>query len=191
MPVNNNTDMQFYQNTWVANHLFAVCDFGGPGCAMSCNEKSTWLALDRKTKCFTRAIKHVLPSTEFFLKQDDDVLADRDYVQGLMEKYRGHPNPLFISDLLHHDDHINIFSLNDITHGNGKFYMFNRRLLDCLNVDVKYIGQRYEDTVFGGMIHTGCKGLNVTFVQERNSKIWHRTYRHKNKAIDLSALRNH
>ncbi|KAJ2131235.1 hypothetical protein IW136_005353, partial [Coemansia sp. RSA 678] len=162
MPVNNNTDMQFYQNTWMADHLFTVCDFAGPGCAMSCNEKSTWRALDRKTKCFTRAIKQVLASTEFFIKQDDDVLADQGYVHALVDKYRGHPDPLFISDILHHNDRINVFSLSGITHGNGKFYMFNRRLLDCLNVDVRYIGQRYEDTVFGGMIHTGCKDFNVT-----------------------------
>ncbi|KAJ1810188.1 hypothetical protein LPJ75_004253, partial [Coemansia sp. RSA 2598] len=31
-PVNNNTDMQFYQNTWFGDYIHPVCDWDEPGC---------------------------------------------------------------------------------------------------------------------------------------------------------------
>ncbi|KAI8323077.1 hypothetical protein GQ54DRAFT_125137 [Martensiomyces pterosporus] len=187
-PINNKTDMQFYRNMWVREYLHPVCDFDGPHCRIICNQASTWETLDTKTICFTSKIKHDLKDTEFFIKLDDDAFIDRDYILGLMEKYRGHEKPLYISDFILNIDYSENV-LNNTWYGNGKFYMFNRKLLDCIDDRIKYEGHRNEDAIFGSMVYAGCG--DVERVAEDDSKIWHKEYRNKNKHIDLAALKNH
>ncbi|KAJ2803568.1 hypothetical protein H4R20_002841 [Coemansia guatemalensis] len=191
MPTNNKTDMQFYENNWVADHLFTVCDFEGPSCSMACNEESTWGSLHRKTRCFVNVIKEAFTDIEFFLKLDDDVFADKDYVLGLIKKYRGHKRPLLISHVLKSGDRINSM-FDGARYGNGKFYMFNRRLLDCIDTNLTFHGRRNEDHMFGAMMRSGCGDKpNVTFVRENDAHIWHKSYAVKNKYINLAALVNH
>ncbi|KAJ1944191.1 hypothetical protein EC988_006047 [Linderina pennispora] len=187
MPVNQNSDLQFYRNMWVGEYLRPVCDFQENHCSMVCNRLSTWDTLDRKTACFVREIKANYKDTEFFIKLDDDAFADYEYIMKLMDKYRGYEKPVYISDFILNLDGNPV--LNGSWYGNGKFYMFNRKLVDCIDPDIVYIGNRNEDAVFGAMVYNGC-GL-VEQIREDDSKIWHREYRSKNKYIDLAALRNH
>ncbi|KAJ1947413.1 hypothetical protein GGF37_000485 [Kickxella alabastrina] len=174
---------------WVEEYLHTVCDFGGPECTMACNAKSTYDTLDKKTICFTNIIKEEYTDTEFFIKLDDDAFVDRNYVLGLVKKYKGYEKPVYISDFILNLDNINP-SLNHSYYGNGKFYMFNRALLNCIDTGIQYEGKRNEDAVFGAMVHNGC-GPDVLKVPEDDSKIYHKTYRNKNKSIDLAALSNH
>ncbi|KAJ1855806.1 hypothetical protein GGH12_002239 [Coemansia sp. RSA 1822] len=189
-PVNKNTDMQFYQNTWLRNYLYPVCDWPGPGCKIVCNRTSTYQTLDIKTKCFSRAIKR-FEDKELFIKLDDDALVDINYVIGLIKKYQRHHKPVYISD--HQRTKTRDFpdSLNGVRYGNGKFYMFNRKLAQCLKTDIKYRGSRNEDSVFGGMVSHGCGEDNVEYVQEDDRWIWHKEYTSKNKHIDLAFIKNH
>ncbi|KAI8323076.1 hypothetical protein GQ54DRAFT_303635 [Martensiomyces pterosporus] len=189
MPVNEKTDLQFYRNMWTRDFLHPVCDFDGPQCSIACNQTSTWETLDKKTICFANALRQNYADTEFFIKLDDDALVDHDYVFGLMEKYRGHEEPVYISDFILNLDGSNP-ALNGSHYGNGKFYMFNRRLVDCLNTSIEYTGQRNEDAVFGAMVYNGC-GPGVMKIPEDDSKIWHKNYTSKNKHINLAVLINH
>ncbi|KAI7822071.1 hypothetical protein BX661DRAFT_61082 [Kickxella alabastrina] len=156
---------------------------------MACNAKSTYDTLDKKTICFTNIIKEEYTDTEFFIKLDDDAFVDRNYVLGLVKKYKGYEKPMYISDFILNLDNRNP-SLNHSYYGNGKFYMFNRALLNCIDTGIQYEGKRNEDAVFGAMVHNGC-GPDVLKVPEDDSKIYHKTYRNKNKSIDLAALSNH
>ncbi|KAJ2889412.1 hypothetical protein GGI21_001725 [Coemansia aciculifera] len=189
MPINNNTDVSFYKNMWVRDHLRTVCDFDGPDCAMSCNEKSTWKTLHRKTVCFTKQIKERFKSTEFFIKMDDDTFIDRDYIDGLIKTYSGYERPVYISDFILNLDGSNPV-LNGSYYGNGKFYMFNRQLLDCIDPTIKYRGDRNEDAIFGAMVYNGC-GPDVLKIREDDSKIWHKGYTNKNKQINLAYISNY
>ncbi|KAJ2481695.1 hypothetical protein IWW56_001606 [Coemansia sp. RSA 2131] len=189
-PVNKNTDMQFYQNTWLRNYLYPVCDWPGPGCKIVCNRTSTYQSLDIKTKCFARAIKR-FEHKELFIKLDDDALVDINYIIGLIKKYQRYHKPVYISD--HQRTKTRDFpdALNGVRYGNGKFYMFNRKLAQCLKTDIKYRGSRNEDSVFGGMVSHGCGEDNVEYVQEDDRWIWHKEYTSKNKHIDLAFIKNH
>ncbi|KAI8323079.1 hypothetical protein GQ54DRAFT_297023 [Martensiomyces pterosporus] len=189
-PVNNNTDMQFYRNTWLRDFLYPVCDWEEPGCKIVCNKTSTYHTLDEKTFCFSRQMKN-FTDKEFFIKLDDDSFVDKDYVFDLMREHRGSKKPVYISDHTRFGDGGNPKTLDGVLYGNGKFYMFNFELVKCLDVDFKYNGHRNEDAVFGGMVNSGCGEPNVTWVQENDDKIWHKVYRNKNKYIDLAALKNH
>ncbi|KAJ1667065.1 hypothetical protein EV178_001786 [Coemansia sp. RSA 1646] len=189
MPINNNTDTQFYDNTWLGDNLFTVCDYPEPGCSMACNAGSTWETLDDKTRCFARHVKRKLKDTQFFIKLDDDALVDKRYVMGLIEKYKDFKEPVYISDFILNLDRSNP-NMNGSYYGNGKFYMFNRKLVDCIDTEIMYTGHRNEDAFFGAMVYNGC-GPNVLKVSEDDSKIWHRTYQNKNKHIDLSVISNH
>ncbi|KAJ2665283.1 hypothetical protein IWW48_000171 [Coemansia sp. RSA 1200] len=73
---------------------------------------------------------------------------------------------------------------------NGKFYMLNRKLVDCFETKLRYHGHQNEDLTFGGIVHIGC-GASVLRIKEDDSKTWHKGYKHRNKVIDLAALRNH
>ncbi|KAJ1644962.1 hypothetical protein LPJ64_003406 [Coemansia asiatica] len=170
MPVNNNTDLQFYQNVWIHKYLHTVCDYNAPGCSIACNESSTWASLAEKTRCISRAIRNPsYPKVDYYIKLDDDAFVDRQYVFDLMEKYRRYRQPVYISDfILDIDRHKPV--LNGTFYGNGKFYMFNRRLLECLDTDIRYRGQRNEDAVFGAMVRSGC-GPNVLRVAEDDTKL--------------------
>ncbi|KAJ1798958.1 hypothetical protein LPJ59_002163 [Coemansia sp. RSA 2399] len=189
MPVNKNTDIQFYQNTWFGDNLFTVCDYPGTDCSMDCNKESTWDTLDDKTRCFMRHVKRKERDTQFFVKLDDDALIDKRYVLGLMEKYKHYEEPVYISDFILNLDDRNP-SMNGSYYGNGKFYMFNRKLVDCIDTEIRYRYHRNEDAMFGAMVFNGC-GPDVLKIPEDDSKIWHKSYENKNKKIDLAALRNH
>ncbi|KAJ2421365.1 hypothetical protein GGF47_003993, partial [Coemansia sp. RSA 2524] len=88
---------------------------------------------------------------ELFIKLDDDALVDIDYVIGLIKKYQGYRKPVYISDHQRAGSRKYPDALNGVRYGNGKFYMFNRKLVQCLDLDIKYRGSRNEDSVFGGM----------------------------------------
>ncbi|KAJ2493181.1 hypothetical protein IWW37_000831 [Coemansia sp. RSA 2050] len=189
MPTNNNTDIEFYKNMWVADYLYTVCDYPGLDCSMSCNQPSTWATLYKKTRCFTKEIKKRFRSTEFFIKMDDDTFVDREYIEKLVDLYAGSKKPVYISDFILNLDYRNR-ALNGSYYGNGKFYMFNRPLLDCIDPNIWFWGDRNEDAVFGAMVHNGC-GPDVEKIKEDNSKIWHKRYTSKNKHINLSAISNY
>ncbi|KAJ2325848.1 hypothetical protein GGI00_004916 [Coemansia sp. RSA 2681] len=190
-PVNNNTDMQFYRNTWLREYLYPVCDWSEPGCKIVCNKESTYDTLDEKTFCFSREMKHY-KEKEFFIKLDDDSFVDRDYVFELMREHTGSRKPVYISDHTRFNDEDNMESLHNVRYGNGKFYMFNYQLVKCLDTNFKYEHRpRNEDAVFGGMVRSGCGEEGVTFVQENDDKIWHKEYKSKNKFIDLAFIKNH
>ncbi|KAJ2556395.1 hypothetical protein EV175_002037 [Coemansia sp. RSA 1933] len=189
MPINNNTDTQFYRNTWLGDNLFTVCDYPGPECSMSCDRWSSWGTLDDKTRCFIRRVKRKMKDTQFFIKLDDDALVDKGYVLELMEKYKYINEPVYISDFILNLDPLNP-SMNGSYYGNGKFYMFNRKLVDCIDTEIVYQEHRNEDAMFGAMVFNGC-GNKVVKIQEDDTLIWHKKYQNKNKKIDLEALRNH
>ncbi|KAJ1724211.1 hypothetical protein LPJ53_001486 [Coemansia erecta] len=188
MPMNCNTDHQFYSNMWMGDYLHPVCDYRSSGCAIYCNQASTYDSLAKKTICFTRVLKNYYNETEFFIKLDDDALVDRNYIFGLMDKYKGYKKPLYISEFSTY--HNSQPLLDGTRYGNGKFYMFNRKLLDCIARDIDYLGPRNEDAIFGAMVRLGC-GEGVKRVPQDNSKVWHREYISKNKRIDMVVLRNH
>ncbi|KAJ2021902.1 hypothetical protein IWW57_003212 [Coemansia sp. S610] len=190
-PVNNNTDMQFYKNTWLREYLYPVCDWSEPGCKIVCNKDSTYRTLEEKTFCFSREMKN-FSDKEFFIKLDDDSFVDRDYVFDLMRTYGGWNKPVYISDHTRFGDSANKGTLDGVLYGNGKFYMFNFNLVKCLDVKFEYEHHpRNEDAVFGGMVRSGCGEENVEFVQENDDKIWHKQYKSKNKYIDLAYIKNH
>ncbi|KAJ2158096.1 hypothetical protein GGF46_004031 [Coemansia sp. RSA 552] len=191
LPINGNTDMRFYRNTWLRKYLYPVCDWPGKDCRIVCNRTSTYKTIDRKTICMAREAQKIAPSKEFFIKLDDDAFVDRDYIVRVISKFLGRQNPVYISDFILNWDKSNQGPLNKVWYGNGKFYMFNRPLLDCLNTDIQYQGRRAEDAVFGGMVSTGCGEANVTYVKEDDNWIWHRTYESLNKFIDLAHIKNH
>ncbi|KAJ1644961.1 hypothetical protein LPJ64_003405 [Coemansia asiatica] len=188
MPMNCKTDVRFYKNMWIGDYLHPVCDWKGPGCAIYCNQTSTYNSLAKKTICFTRVLKKYYTDTEFFIKLDDDALIDRDYIFELVEKYRGFKKPLYISEFSTYRNNQPL--LNGTRYGNGKFYMFNRKLLDCIATGVRYQGNRNEDAIFGALVRYGC-GDNVKMVWEDNSRLWHKNYFGGNKFINLAALSNH
>ncbi|KAJ1724210.1 hypothetical protein LPJ53_001485 [Coemansia erecta] len=194
-PVNENTDMQFYRNTWFGEYLHPVCDFDGPDCKIVCNQASTYRTLDKKTFCFSRQIKEreEYKQTEFFIKLDDDSFIDKGYILQLMRNNTGSDKPVYISDHTRIHDRANPGVLDEVLYGNGKFYMFNRVLVNCLDTDLKYNGRRRnEDLVFGGMVNSGCGGeKGVMFIQENDDKIWHKVYHNKNKYIELGYIKNH
>ncbi|KAJ2758178.1 hypothetical protein IWQ57_006900, partial [Coemansia nantahalensis] len=177
LPVNNNTDMQFYNNMWLGDYLYPVCDWPAPGCKIVCNETSTYKTLDRKTFCFARAMKE-FRDKEFFIKLDDDSLVDRDYIVSLMRQYTGLQRPVYISDHIRRGDKINP-SIDGILYGNGKFYMFNYWLAQCVDTELQYKGRRNEDSVFGAMVRSGCGERNVVYVAENDDYIWHKGYENK------------
>ncbi|KAJ2824048.1 hypothetical protein IWW50_003515 [Coemansia erecta] len=189
-PVNNNTDMQFYRNTWLRKYLYPVCDWPGPGCKIVCNRTSTYLTLDKKTICLARQVQ-TIEDKEFFIKMDDDVLVDMDYVVGLIKEYQGWKTPVYIS----HHGRTRVRerpdALSGVRYGNGKFYMFNKILAKCLNPEISYRAPENEDRVFGGMVNDGCGEAAVTYVRENDDKIWHKLYSSKNKHIDLAFIKNH
>ncbi|KAJ2743827.1 hypothetical protein GGI20_003440 [Coemansia sp. BCRC 34301] len=190
-PVNNNTDMQFYRNTWMREYLYPVCDWSEPGCKIVCNKDSTYHTLDEKTFCFSREMKK-FKDKEFFIKLDDDAFVDRDYILELMRKYTGAKKPVYISDHTRFGDGDNKETLDNVRYGNGKFYMFNNKLVKCLDTDFKYeFRPRNEDAVFGGMVRSGCGEENVDYIQENDDKIWHKEYKSKNKYINLAFIKNH
>ncbi|KAJ2518560.1 hypothetical protein H4217_003260 [Coemansia sp. RSA 1939] len=189
MPINDKTDLQFYNNMWLGDSLFTVCDQPGPACSMSCNQTSTYKSLDDKTRCFMRHVKSQMKDIQFFIKLNDDAFVDKDYIMGLMEKYKNEETPVYISDFIHNRDPVNEVLTNSY-YGNGKFYMFNRKLVDCFATELRYHDHQSKDLTFGGMVHFGC-GANVLRIKEDDSKIWHKGYKHRNKEIDLAALRNH
>ncbi|KAJ2057769.1 hypothetical protein GGI17_005465 [Coemansia sp. S146] len=190
-PINKNTDMQFYRNTWLREYMYPVCDWSKPGCKIVCNRESTYKTLDEKTFCFSKEMKN-FSDKEFFIKIDDDAFVDRDYVFELMRKYSGSEKPVYISHHTRYDDLENKDSLDNVFYGNGKFYMFNYNLVKCLNTDFKYEHRpRNEDAVFGGMVRSGCGEKNVEYVQENDAKIWHKKYKNKNKQINLAYIKNH
>ncbi|KAJ2003061.1 hypothetical protein GGI04_003102 [Coemansia thaxteri] len=190
-PVNQNTDMQFYRNTWLRDYLYPVCDWSEPGCKIVCNKTSTYQTLEEKTFCFAREMKN-FADKEFFIKLDDDSFVDRDYVFDLMFNHTGSNKPVYISDHTRFGDGANKGTLDGVLYGNGKFYMFNWNLVKCLDVDFTYEHHpRNEDAVFGGMVRSGCGEKNVNFVQENDDKIWHKEYKNKNKYIKLNYISNH
>ncbi|KAJ1990308.1 hypothetical protein GGI25_004444 [Coemansia spiralis] len=190
-PTNNNTDMQFYRNTWLRDYLHPVCDWSEPGCKIVCNQTSTYRTLDQKTFCFARELRKRYSDKEFFIKLDDDAFVDKDYVLRLMLNNTGARRPVYISDHTRFRDNGNPDTLNRVLYGNGKFYMFNYNLIKCIDLDFKYNGPRNEDAVFGGMVTSGCGENNVMFIREDDSKIWHKVYKSKNKYIDLAYIKNH
>ncbi|KAJ2776101.1 hypothetical protein H4R18_005848 [Coemansia javaensis] len=189
MPVNNNTDIQFYRNTWLGDYLHLVCDWPAPGCSIVCNQESTYRTLDTKTRCFARAIKNYADK-DFFIKLDDDSLTDRGYILDLMKKHRGQTAPVYISDHIIHEDGKNPV-LDGAKYGNGKFYMFNRPLARCVDPEIKYRGHHNEDAVFGAMVRAGCDEKRIMYLDEDDRFIWHKEYENKNKKIDLSHIKNH
>ncbi|KAJ1855805.1 hypothetical protein LPJ76_002975 [Coemansia sp. RSA 638] len=140
--------------------------------------------------CFARAIKR-FEDKEIFIKLDDDALVDIDYVIGLIKKYQGYHKPIYISDHERTKTRKLPDALNNVMYGNGKFYMFNRKLAQCLKTDIQYRGSRNEDSVFGAMVTHGCGEANVEYVQEDDRWIWHKEYTSKNKHIDLAFIKNH
>ncbi|KAJ1916444.1 hypothetical protein GGI09_000150 [Coemansia sp. S100] len=190
-PINKNTDMQFYRNTWLREYIYPVCDWEKPGCKIVCNKESTWRTLDEKTFCFSKEMKNY-SDKEFFIKLDDDAFIDRDYIFELMRKYTGSEKPVYISHHTRYDDLENKDSLDNVLYGNGKFYMFNFNLVKCLDTNFKYEHHpRNEDAVFGGMVRSGCGEKNVVFVRENDDKIWHKKYKNKNKDLNLAYIKNH
>ncbi|KAJ1798957.1 hypothetical protein LPJ59_002162 [Coemansia sp. RSA 2399] len=189
-PINNNTDMQFYRNTWMRDYLYPVCDWEEPGCKIVCNRTSTYRSLDQKTFCFSRELKKY-SDKEFFIKLDDDSFVDKDYVHYLMLNSTHSRKPVYISDHTRFGDRKNPDTLHRVLYGNGKFYMFNFQLVKCLNTDFTYNGPRNEDAVFGGMVNSGCGESNVVYIKEDDNKIWHKRYESKNKYIDLAHIKNH
>ncbi|KAJ1900465.1 hypothetical protein LPJ66_001452 [Kickxella alabastrina] len=189
-PINGNTDMQFYRNTWFGEYLYPVCDWEEPGCEIVCNVTSTYDTLDEKTFCFSRAIKSY-DDIEFFIKLDDDSFVDMGYVLKLLKNNTGSGRPVYISDHTRLEDEENPDVLDNVLYGNGKFYMFNRNLVNCLDTELKYHGPRNEDLVFGGMINSGCGEQNVDYIQEDDNFIWHKQYTNKNKDINLGYIANH
>ncbi|KAJ1726093.1 hypothetical protein LPJ61_005427 [Coemansia biformis] len=188
-PVNNNTDMQFYRNTWLRDYLYPVCDWPAPGCKIVCHETSTYHTLDKKTFCFSREMKKYRDK-EFFLKLDDDAFVDKDYMIGLISNYTNWDKPVYISDHERTSDHSNS-NVDGAMYGNGKFYFFNYKLVECVDVNLKYRGRRNEDAIFGAMVRSGCGEPNVEYVQEDDEFVWHKSYTHKNKYIDLGYIKNH
>ncbi|KAJ2851867.1 hypothetical protein J3B02_003527, partial [Coemansia erecta] len=154
MPVNKKTDIQFYRNTWLSDYLHTVCDFDGPECILSCNVRSTYKSLDKKTICFTNFLKKWYKHINFFIKLDDDAFIDKAYVFEVIEKYKDYKEPVYISDFILNLDRQKV--LNGSYYGNGKFYMFNRALVDCIDTEIKYDGNKNEDAVFGAMVYNGC-----------------------------------
>ncbi|KAJ2761049.1 hypothetical protein IWQ56_000112 [Coemansia nantahalensis] len=189
-PVNNNTDMQFYRNMWFGDYLYPVCDWPAPGCKIVCNETSTYDTLDTKTFCFARAMKE-FRDKEFFIKLDDDSFVDKDYIVGIMKQYTGQQRPMYISDHTWgwHDSDNPL--LDHPLYGNGKFYMFNYRLAQCVDTELQYNGHENEDFIFGAMVRSGCGEGNVAYVAENDDYIWHKGYESKNKFIDLAYIKNH
>ncbi|KAJ2314689.1 hypothetical protein H4R23_004107 [Coemansia sp. Cherry 401B] len=182
--------MQFYRNMWIRDYLYPVCDWPGPNCRIVCHRDSTYRTLDQKTQCFARAVKK-FKAKEYFIKLDDDALVDKDYIIDLVKKLSGYKRPAYISDHRIFRDPWNLQSLDRVPYGNGKFYMFNRQLVKCLNTSMTYIGPRNEDAVFGGMVSTGCGTSNVAYIRENDAWIWHKEYASKNKHIDLAFIKNH
>ncbi|KAJ1896157.1 hypothetical protein LPJ66_004159 [Kickxella alabastrina] len=190
LPINNNTDLKFYRNTWFGDYLYPVCDWEEPGCKIVCNKTSTYRTLDEKTICFSRAIKSY-DNMEFFIKVDDDSFVDKGYVLDLMRNSTGSDHPVYISHHTRLGDKGNPDTLNRVLYGNGKFYMFNRNLVKCLDTEFKYHGPRNEDFVFGGMVNSGCGEQNVYYIREDDKFIWHKRYTYKNKDINLGYIKNH
>ncbi|KAJ2625026.1 hypothetical protein H4R22_005005 [Coemansia sp. RSA 1290] len=188
-PVNNNTDMQFYRNTWFRDYLFPVCDWPGPECKIVCYRDSTYQTLDMKTICFAQELKNI--DKEFFIKLDDDTFVDMDYIVGLIDQYKGWKSPVYISDHQRTGHRDFPDALNGVKYGNGKFYMFNQKLAQCLKPDIQYQKHRNEDSLFGGMVSHGCGESRVLYLEEDDDKIWHKSYTNKNKNIDLAYIKNH
>ncbi|KAI8323078.1 hypothetical protein GQ54DRAFT_303637 [Martensiomyces pterosporus] len=147
MPVTNTTDMQFYSNMWVGDFLHPVCDYPEMGCRILCNATSRSSSVDARTRCFVKGLKGYSEQYEFFVKMDDSTFADKAYVFELMEKYVGAKQPLYISGLARKYPALNQMPPD----GRGKFYMFNRRLVECLDADAVDGGQGSERSVFESM----------------------------------------
>ncbi|KAJ2806504.1 hypothetical protein H4R21_000842 [Coemansia helicoidea] len=182
--------MRFYRNTWLGDYLYPVCDWPAPGCKIVCNETSTYKTLDRKTFCFARAVKDIRDK-EFFIKLDDDSLVDRDYIVSLMKRHTGRPRAVYISHHTRMTRHRINPPLYRVLYGNGKFYMFNDRLAQCVDTELQYEGHDNEDFIFGAMVQSGCGERNVLYAAENDDFIWHKKYENKNKFIDLAYIKNH
>ncbi|PIA16243.1 hypothetical protein COEREDRAFT_81450, partial [Coemansia reversa NRRL 1564] len=96
LPVNNNTDMQFYRNMWVQEYLYPLCDWPEPGCKIACNGNSTYMTLDKKIICFSSEIKNI-HDKDFFIKLNDDAFVEIDYVVNILRKFGGWSKPVYIS----------------------------------------------------------------------------------------------
>ncbi|KAJ2080860.1 hypothetical protein H4R24_002776 [Coemansia sp. RSA 988] len=128
---------------------------------------------------------------ELLIKLGNNALVDQDYVIQIIKKYRKAKNPVDISDSIGSVDRTNPDTLHNVDYGNGKFYMFNRHLTDCLDLGTIFQRRMNEEATFGDIVNTGCSENNVKYIRENDSYIWHKECTSKNKYIDLAYIKNH
>jgi Galactosyltransferase len=173
-------------------NVMTVCDrdTAFPHCDISLNRNYGYRTLPEKTMDMFKKAIEVLPDENVFLKYDDDVIVDYQYILSVVRDiesngrmYFGDPM-LCLGEAMRH---------RDARCMNGKFYGVSRPIVECFAnlVEDSDIITPMEDVFFGSTVWAKCKYLGFQYKDSNESLVWHKRYQNRNKCANLSFKGDH
>ena len=192
IPVSNSSSYMFLKQLKVFPNAVTVCDRDTtyPHCDISLDRNYKYRTLPAKTMDMFKKAIEVLPDEDVFLKFDDDVIADYQYVLKVVKDieesgrmYFGDPMACVRKGWKH----------SGARCMNGKFYGVSRPIAECFAnlVEESNIRTILEDIFFGSTVWAKCKYLGFQYKASKESLIWHKKYENRNKCANLSFKGDH
>ncbi|KAH8554055.1 hypothetical protein BGW37DRAFT_548360 [Umbelopsis sp. PMI_123] len=187
IPVSNSSSYTFMKQLKIFPYIQTVCDrdTSFPHCDIRLDHNYRYVTLPLKTRDMFRKALEVLPKENVFLKYDDDVIVDWEYVLKVVRDietngrmYFGDPMRCSGEALYHRDARCM----------NGKFYGVSRPIAECFAylVEDSDMITYLEDIVFGSTVWAKCKYLGFQYRASKENFVWHKLYHDTNKCAQLS-----
>lgn len=188
MFINNKTDIDFYRNQKIDNHLVYIIEstHNWPKekiCCLRLNDKYEYETLDSKVFETLIMIRYYFPNFKTISKLDDDAIISYNYYQDLMKNitintYAG----LFKGYYL---EGFGIFNF-----ATGHFYTLGKEAIQCILKNYRIFRKNEksaEDLTIGYTVSELCKSIKSLHLDKNIAPIYHKKYNiNKNKSCDLT-----
>lgn len=177
----------FLKQLKVFTNSVTVCDRDTtfPHCDISLDRNYEYRTLPAKTMDMFKKAIEVFPDEDVFLKYDDDVITDYNYVLNVVKDIEENGRMYFGDPMACEGEAANH---NDARCMNGKFYGVSRPIAECFAnlVEDSDIITPLEDVFFGSTVWAKCKYLGLQYKASTESLIWHKKFENRNKCANLS-----
>lgn len=184
VPVSNSSSYTFLKQMRVFPHVRTICDrdTSFPHCDISLDENYVYRTLPAKTRDMFRKAVRAYPDENVFIKYDDDVVVDYDYVLSVV-------NDVEKSGKMYLGDPMQCVGFRDARCMNGKFYAVSRTIAECfayLVEDHDVNVSSLEDVFFGTVVYGKCSYLGFEYKSDLEKMIWHKHYQNQNVCMNLA-----
>jgi hypothetical protein len=189
VPVSNSSSYTFMKQMRIFPYVRTVCDHDTifPHCDISLDENYVYDTLPAKTKDMFRKVVQAYPDENVFIKYDDDVIVDYDYVLSVVSDVEK-------SGKMYLGDPMRCVRYKDARCMNGKFYAVSRSIAECfayLVDDGDTAVSTLEDVFFGTVVYGKCSYLGYEYKSDLEKMIWHKIYHNQSVCIRLSHKHDH